>query len=216
MSDHDHEYTLTVRPNAHLRVAYSTEDDAIERAFVALEYGRDGVERDEGGEGIEWRGYEITLARDGEAVLGRDTRDTLDRNVERLLDSDVSLLDNERVQRGIDTASGYGRRLKERLGAVREQRRTRLRETADPTGMVEPPETVEVPGPGETTIDASLGETTATFELYEDDGGNWRWRLTREDGDTLAVSATGYDSRDAAEETITVLKTNALGAEIEG
>lgn len=214
MSEHDHEYTLTVRPNANLRIAYSTESGVVERAFVALEYGRDGVEQDEDSEGIEWQGYEITLARDGETVLGGNIEETLDRNTERLLGREVSLPDRERIQRGVDTASGYGRRLKERLGEFRE-RRTGVRETADPSGAVETPETIEVPGPGETTIDTSLAETTATFELYESGGGDWRWRLTHEDGDTLAVSATGYDSREEAEETITALKTNALGAEIE-
>ena len=217
MSDHDHEYALTVRPNVHLRVAYTTESGTVEEAFLGVEYGRSGVARDDGeaGDGIEWRGYEIALARDGETVLGGDIEETLDRNAERLLGREVSLPDREQVQRGIDTASGYGRRLKERLGEFRE-RRAGVRETVDPTGTVEPPETIEVSGPGGTTVTASLAETTAAFDLYEDDGENWRWRLTREDGDTLAVSATGYDSREKAEETIAALKANALGAEIEG
>lgn len=208
MNEYDHEYALTVRPNANLRVAYSTDDGTIERGFLAVEYGRNSIDPDnEGEEGIEWRGYEIALARDGENVL--------DRGIGRLLDRDVPLLDRQDVERGVEAASGYGRKAKERLGKLRERRRGSMLDAPAVSEAVETPETVEVPGPGETTVEISLSGAAATFELYEDGGENWRWRLTHEDGDTLAVSATGYDSREDAEETITALKSHALGARIE-
>jgi uncharacterized protein YegP (UPF0339 family) len=205
----DHEYTLTVRPNATLHVAYSTDEAGVTDAFLAVEYGRDGLDGDDAdAEGIEWRGYEIALARDGETVLGSNIEAALDRGVKRVLDDERSLADDERLQRAVGVASGYGRRAKAGLNKLRERR-------SEGTG-VELPETVQVPGPGGTTIDVSLSETDAAFDLYEDDGENWRWRLVHDDGDTLAVSPAGYDSREDAEATITALKTNVLGADIEG
>jgi uncharacterized protein YegP (UPF0339 family) len=209
MSDHDHEYTLTVRPNATVHVAYSTDDGTLEDAFLAIEYGRDGLDGDDAAaEGIEWCGYEIALARDGETVLGSNIEVALDRGVERVLGEERSLADDERLQRAVSVASGYGRRAK---ASLRELRKRRSGGSTD----VEMPDTVQVPGPGGRTIDVSVSESTAAFELYEDDGDNWRWRLVHDDGDTLAVSPSGYDSREAAEEPITALKTNVLGADIE-
>ena len=209
MTDHDREYTLTVRPNATLHVAYSTDGGRLEDAFLAVEYGREGLD-DEGGsaEGIEWRGYEVALARDGENVLGSDIERALDRGVDRVLDGEQSLVDRERLQRAAGVAGDYGRRAKAGLHKLRGRRSG---EGID----VETPETVQVPGPGGATIDVSLSATEAAFDLYEDDGANWRWRLVGDDGDTLAVSPSGYDSREAAEETITRLKANVLGADIE-
>jgi uncharacterized protein YegP (UPF0339 family) len=210
MSDHDHEYTLTVRPNATLHVAYSTDEGRLEDAFLAVEYGREGLDSDAAvAEGIEWRGYEIALARDGENVLGSDIERALDRGVDRVLDGEQSLVDRERLQRAASVAGGYGRRAKAGLTTLRKRR-------SDEGSDGETPETVQVSGPGGTTIDVSLSASEAAFDLYEDDGGNWRWRLIHDDGDTLAVSPSGHDSREAAEETITQLKANALGADIEG
>jgi uncharacterized protein YegP (UPF0339 family) len=205
MTDHDREYTLTVRPNATLHVAYTTDDGALQDAFLAVEYGRDGLDG-EVAEGIEWRGYEFALARDGETVLGSNIEAALDRGV-GVLDGERSLVDSERVQRAAGVASGYGRRAKAGLENLRERR--------SPGTDIEAPDTVQVPGPGGRSIDVSLSATEAAFELYEDGGENWRWRLVHADGDTLAVSPSGYDSREAAEETITHLKTNVLGADIE-
>ncbi|WP_455429043.1 YegP family protein [Halococcus morrhuae] len=106
----------------------------------------------------------------------------------------------------MSVASAYGQRAKAGLAGLRGREETAL--------DAELPETVELSGPGGTTIDVSLSETAAAFDLYEDDGGNWRWRLVHDD-ETLAVSPSGYDSRDDAEATITTIKENVLGAEIE-
>jgi uncharacterized protein YegP (UPF0339 family) len=205
----DHEYTLTVRPNATVHLAYSTDEGTLEDAFLALEYSRDGLDGDDtAAEGVEWRGYEVALARDGETVLGDNIEAALDRGVERVLDSEQSLADDERLQRAAAAAGDYGRRARDGLQNLRERR-------SDEGLDVETPDTIAVPGPGDRTIDVSLSATDAAFELYRDDGENWRWRLVSDDGDTLAVSPSGYNSRNETEETITALKANVLGAEIE-
>ena len=207
MSDHDHEYTLAVRPNATVQLAYSTDDGKLADAFLAVEYGREGLDGDDATtEGIAWRGYEIALARDGEAVLGENVEAALDRGVDRVLDGERSLTDDDRLQRALSVAGTYGRRAKAGVAGLRGSGDTSL-----DAGM---PETVEVPGPGGATIDVSLSEAAAAFDLYEDDGGNWRWRLVHDD-ETLAVSPSGYDSREDAEVTITAIKENVLGADVE-
>ncbi|MFD1645009.1 DUF1508 domain-containing protein [Haloarchaeobius litoreus] len=38
-------------------------------------------------------------------------------------------------------------------------------------------------------------ESDATFELYEDRGGEWRWRLRHENGQVIADSGEGYSTR---------------------
>jgi uncharacterized protein YegP (UPF0339 family) len=53
----------------------------------------------------------------------------------------------------------------------------------------------------------------AAFELYEDDAGEWRWRLRRRNGDILADSGEGYASRSDAREGIESVKRHGPGAE---
>lgn len=53
------------------------------------------------------------------------------------------------------------------------------------------------------------------FEVYEDDGGEWRWRLRHRNGNILADSGEGYASRSAAEDGIDSVKRNGPGAEHE-
>ncbi|OYR48215.1 hypothetical protein DJ74_11210 [Halorubrum sp. Ea8] len=55
-------------------------------------------------------------------------------------------------------------------------------------------------------------ESAATFELFEDAGGEWRWRLRHRNGNIVADSGQGYASRSNAVEAVTNLKTNAPGA----
>jgi|AntDeeMetageno50_2_1112565.scaffolds.fasta_scaffold03680_2 uncharacterized protein YegP (UPF0339 family) len=203
MSEHDHDYTLTVRPNATLRVAYSTDEGTLEKALVAFEYGHDGIEgMSDAGEGVVWRGYEVALSRNGENVLDRGRPFVESGDVERGL------------ERGVGTATEYGRQLRERLGDLRERRSESSFGIADVDEAAGTPRTIEIPGPRDTTVEISLSGTAATFDLYEDDAGSWRWRLNRDD-ETLAVSSTGYESREDAEESISALKANALGADIE-
>lgn len=55
----------------------------------------------------------------------------------------------------------------------------------------------------------------ATFELYEDGAGEWRWRLVHDNGNVIADSAEGYSSKSGAENGIESVKTNAPEAPIE-
>ena len=52
----------------------------------------------------------------------------------------------------------------------------------------------------------------AAFEIYDDAGGEWRWRLRHRNGNIVADSGGGYASRSNAVEAVTTVKTNAPGA----
>ena len=54
---------------------------------------------------------------------------------------------------------------------------------------------------------------SAAFEIYEDAGEEWRWRLRHRNGNVLADSGEGYASRSNAVEAVTRVKANAPGAE---
>ena len=55
----------------------------------------------------------------------------------------------------------------------------------------------------------------ATFELYEDKAGEYRWRLRHENGNIIADSGEGYTSKANAENGIESVKENAPDAPIE-
>jgi len=55
----------------------------------------------------------------------------------------------------------------------------------------------------------------AAFEVYEDSGGEHRWRLRHRNGNILADSSEGYSSRSGARDAIDRLKTNAPDAATE-
>ncbi|RLM68091.1 DUF1508 domain-containing protein [Halorubrum sp. Atlit-8R] len=59
----------------------------------------------------------------------------------------------------------------------------------------------------------ALAAGSAAFEIYEDTAGEWRWRLRHRNGNVLADSGEGYDSRSSAVEAVTRVKANAPGAE---
>jgi len=54
----------------------------------------------------------------------------------------------------------------------------------------------------------------ATFELYEDEEGKYRWRLVHDNGNIIADSGEGYTDRRDAENGIESVKRNAPGAEV--
>lgn len=56
---------------------------------------------------------------------------------------------------------------------------------------------------------------TATFELYEDHAGDWRWRLRHSNGNIIADSGQGYASKAKAKQGIRSVKQNAPDATIE-
>ncbi|WP_123537148.1 DUF1508 domain-containing protein [Halosimplex salinum] len=53
----------------------------------------------------------------------------------------------------------------------------------------------------------------AAFEIYEDAGGDHRWRLRHRNGNILMDSGEGYDSRSGARDGIESVKRNAPNAE---
>ncbi|MES3160681.1 MAG: DUF1508 domain-containing protein [Halorubrum sp.] len=53
----------------------------------------------------------------------------------------------------------------------------------------------------------------AAFEIYEDAGSEWRWRLRHRNGNIIADSGEGYASRAGAVEAVTGVKRNAPGAD---
>ena len=55
----------------------------------------------------------------------------------------------------------------------------------------------------------------ATFEVYEDAEGEWRWRLRHDNGNIIADSGEGYASRQKAEQGIESVKANAPDAPVE-
>jgi uncharacterized protein YegP (UPF0339 family) len=55
----------------------------------------------------------------------------------------------------------------------------------------------------------------ATFELFEDAGGDFRWRLRHRNGQILADSSEGYTDRSSARDGIESLKRNAPNAPLD-
>lgn len=56
---------------------------------------------------------------------------------------------------------------------------------------------------------------TATFELFKDGAGEWRWRLRHANGNIIADSGEGYTTKANAKKGIRSVKTNASDATIE-
>ncbi len=55
----------------------------------------------------------------------------------------------------------------------------------------------------------------ATFELFQDREGEYRWRLRHENGQVIADSGEGYTTKDNAINGIESVKENAATAPIE-
>ena len=55
----------------------------------------------------------------------------------------------------------------------------------------------------------------ATFEVYEDRAGQWRWRLVHDNGNVIADSGEGYASRQKCEQGLESVQENAPGADVE-
>ena len=55
----------------------------------------------------------------------------------------------------------------------------------------------------------------AHFELYKDKAGEYRWRLVHQNGQIIADSGEGYNTKDNAVNGIESVKTNAPSAPIE-
>ena len=58
----------------------------------------------------------------------------------------------------------------------------------------------------------SLRASQATFELYEDAGGEYRWRLRHRNGNVVATGGEGYTRKHNAKKGLASVRRNALGA----
>ncbi|QCC50506.1 HVO_2922 family protein [Halapricum salinum] len=61
-------------------------------------------------------------------------------------------------------------------------------------------------------LNDSLHTSQAQFELYEDRGGQWRWRLRHRNGNVIADSGEGYTRKHNAKKGMASVRRNALGA----
>jgi uncharacterized protein YegP (UPF0339 family) len=55
----------------------------------------------------------------------------------------------------------------------------------------------------------------ATFELYKDKAGEYRWRLRHQNGQIIADSGEGYTAKAGAINGIESVKSNAPDAELD-
>ncbi|WP_158853515.1 DUF1508 domain-containing protein [Halorhabdus sp. CUG00001] len=60
----------------------------------------------------------------------------------------------------------------------------------------------------------TLRESQARFELYEDAGGEWRWRLRHCNGNITATSGEGYTQKHNAQNGLASIRRDALGATV--
>ncbi|MFB6221697.1 MAG: HVO_2922 family protein [Halolamina sp.] len=59
-----------------------------------------------------------------------------------------------------------------------------------------------------------MADSRATFELFKDAEGKWRWHLVHDNGNIVADSGEGYTSKQNAEQGIESVKENAPGADV--
>jgi amphi-Trp domain-containing protein len=59
------------------------------------------------------------------------------------------------------------------------------------------------------------GDSAATFELFEDSDGKWRWRLVHDNGNIIADGSQGYASKQKATQRLHSVQKNVPGAPVE-
>ncbi|ELZ21697.1 DUF1508 domain-containing protein [Haloterrigena salifodinae] len=57
--------------------------------------------------------------------------------------------------------------------------------------------------------------STATFEVFQDRAGEWRWRLVAANGNIIADSGEGYASKQGVKRGIDSVKRSAAGADVQ-
>ena len=60
----------------------------------------------------------------------------------------------------------------------------------------------------------ALSKSSATFDVYRDKAGQWRWRLVHRNGNIIATSGEGYSSDRTARRGMRSVKRNSLGAAV--
>ncbi|WP_276259155.1 HVO_2922 family protein [Haloglomus litoreum] len=82
---------------------------------------------------------------------------------------------------------------------------------ASKSGVEEAVERVQKHAPAADVLDAGR----AAFEIFEDKGGEWRWRLRHRNGNIIADCGEGYSDRSGVYEAIESMKRNAPNADSE-
>lgn len=67
---------------------------------------------------------------------------------------------------------------------------------------------------GSVVTEAAAG-SDATFELFQDKAGEYRWRLRHRNGNIIADSGEGYTSKQKAKQGLESVRKNAPGAVVE-
>ncbi len=85
-------------------------------------------------------------------------------------------------------------------------------------------ESVRTNAPGAYVVDTSKadhaetvedGGSSATFELFEDSAGKWRWRLVHDNGNIIGDGGQGYSSKQKAKQGLDSVRRNVRGAPID-
>ncbi|OYR58706.1 YegP family protein [Halorubrum halodurans] len=98
-----------------------------------------------------------------------------------------------------DSGQGYSSRSKARQGLESVRSNVGDADLVDLDAEPDDGETGDGSDDDESTDD---GAATATFELYEDNAGEFRWRLRHRNGNVIADSGGGYASRGGARDAI--------------
>jgi large subunit ribosomal protein L21 len=77
----------------------------------------------------------------------------------------------------------------------------------------EAPETPETPAEAEAAPAADEEKATRAFEIFEDKGGQWRWRLRARNGELVAMSEQGFTTKAGVIRTLDVVRRNVAEAE---
>jgi uncharacterized protein YegP (UPF0339 family) len=56
---------------------------------------------------------------------------------------------------------------------------------------------------------------TSTFEIFQDNADEWRWRLVASNGNIIADSGEGYQSKQGVKRGIESVKKNARQAQVQ-
>ncbi len=67
---------------------------------------------------------------------------------------------------------------------------------------------------GEDDIETDVVASKATFELYQDNAEQWRWRLVHRNGNIIADGSEGYASKQKAKQGLESVKRNIAGANV--
>jgi len=98
-----------------------------------------------------------------------------------------------------DSGEGYSSRSKARQGL------DSVRSNVADAGVAD----LDADEPGDATSDAN-----ATFELYADEGGDYRWRLRHRNGNIIADSGEGYASKSGATDAIERVRDHVPDADV--